>query len=329
MKTYPCVTVLMATYNGAHYIEEQLESILHQTYSPITLIISDDASEDKTLEIIQRYGQKDERISISHNEVRRGYVKNFENLLSENSGKYFAFADQDDIWELDKIAILMSAMLVEEQKLPKTAVLVHSDSRMINSNGKIILPSYAAFRGYKFKDQKDVATMISRCGVMGNTILFNDELKKRVLPFHPDVVHHDYWIAVINELFGTRVTLSQQLVSYRIHSKNTSKKIKLFEKEKFEYRVKGESTIRLPYYDNNRYEILKGVLSSYPLEKSDKKKLVIFLQYLRARGGWIKLYPKMVKEGFFKNSIHSHTKLIGKFLFASAQKSNSKLLKRV
>lgn len=308
----PVVTVLMATYNGESYIAEQIDSIISQDYPNIEIMISDDQSSDQTVSILRQYESRYKNIRVSVNETRIGYVKNFELLLQNASGHYFAFADQDDIWLPEKISVMMSAMLKREAEIPGKAVMVHTDSAMISDEGKILFPSYARYRSYFFSHQKDIPTMISKCGVMGNTILINVNLRKIVLPFHLDVVHHDYWITVINELLGSRVSIDKPLVHYRIHDTNTSGKLHLLKKKKAL-----KSMRLLPYHDNNRYEVLKGILTRFKILEEDKRQILLFLNYLRAQKGWIKHYPIMVKEGFFKSNLRSHSKMLGRLALAS------------
>ncbi len=93
----------MATYNGEKYVNEQIDSILSQTYQDFELIICDDCSKDRTREILQEYSQKDSRIKLLFNEKNLGFKKNFEKAISMCNGEYIAFCDQDDIWENYKL----------------------------------------------------------------------------------------------------------------------------------------------------------------------------------------------------------------------------------
>ena len=97
------VDVLLATYNGEQYLQEQIESILNQTYTDFRLLISDDGSKDKTIDIVEEYAKKDDRIIIFKQNENMGVVKNFEFLMKQVQSKYFMFSDQDDIWKKDKI----------------------------------------------------------------------------------------------------------------------------------------------------------------------------------------------------------------------------------
>ena len=81
------VDILLATYNGARFLKEQLDSILNQTYSDFRLIISDDKSTDKTKAIIEEYAKKDSRIEYYIQENNLGVIRNFEFLMKKVENK--------------------------------------------------------------------------------------------------------------------------------------------------------------------------------------------------------------------------------------------------
>ena len=97
------IDILLATYNGEKYLQEQIESILNQTYTDFRLLISDDASTDNTIKIIEEYAKKDKRILTFVQKENLGVIKNFEFLLNKVENEYFMFSDQDDIWMKEKI----------------------------------------------------------------------------------------------------------------------------------------------------------------------------------------------------------------------------------
>lgn len=155
----PVVYVLMATYNGSQYIEQQLDSILNQTYPNIRLIVSDDTSMDNTFEILEKYSKKYSNITLLRNKIRLGFVKNFELLINAVDGDYYALSDQDDIWKHDKIALSIEKIMIKEKTFPNKAIMLHSDLEIIDSNNEILYPSYFKYRGYHFKKTKDIATV--------------------------------------------------------------------------------------------------------------------------------------------------------------------------
>ena len=105
------ISVVLATYNGEKYIEEQINSILQQTYSPLEVIIVDDASTDNTVSILRQFETSHSCIKVFTSEVNAGYIKNFEKGMLLARGEYIALSDQDDIWEEEKLCRLMEEIL--------------------------------------------------------------------------------------------------------------------------------------------------------------------------------------------------------------------------
>ncbi len=110
------VSVVMATYNGAQYIEEQLDSILHQTLPPDEVVICDDRSKDNTVEVVEEYikrNQLEKSWYIVMNEHNMGYADNFDKVTRMATKDLIFFSDQDDIWEPDKIQVMTDIMKKE------------------------------------------------------------------------------------------------------------------------------------------------------------------------------------------------------------------------
>ena len=99
------VSIIMSTYNGTTYLEEQLDSIRLQTRQADEVVISDDCSKDQTVEAVKAYIQKYDlkNWSIYRNETNCGWEKNFMQGIEKTRGDLLFFADQDDIWEAEKL----------------------------------------------------------------------------------------------------------------------------------------------------------------------------------------------------------------------------------
>ena len=107
------ISVVMATYNGAKYIREQLDSIRNQSVPADEVIICDDCSTDNTVEVIGNYIKShrlDEKWKVYRNESNLGYANNFNKAAGLASGRFLMFSDQDDIWLKDKIKISLKIM---------------------------------------------------------------------------------------------------------------------------------------------------------------------------------------------------------------------------
>lgn len=128
----------MTTYNGAKYVEEQLNSLENQTFQNWDLYISDDGSSDQTLQILEKYMAQDDRIKkILHHSHHHGAFNNFYNVmryvksLPNENYQYFFYCDQDDIWVNEKMAIEIERLADEAQPS-----LCYSDLEFMTADGK-------------------------------------------------------------------------------------------------------------------------------------------------------------------------------------------------
>jgi len=106
----PLVSVLMTAYNRGNYIAEAIESVLASTYQNWELIITDDCSSDRTVEITKEYEKKDKRIKVYVNERNLGDYPNRNKAATFARGKYLKYLDSDDILYPHSISIMVEAM---------------------------------------------------------------------------------------------------------------------------------------------------------------------------------------------------------------------------
>ena len=147
------IDILLPTYNGEKYVEEQIDSILNQTYKNINLIISDDCSKDNTRNILKEYEKKDKRITLYLQEKNMGVVKNIEFLLKQVKSNYFMLADQDDVWLEEKISKSMETLKSQN------ADLVFGDLEVVDKDLKTIYPSFGDFMLLNRKIKKCIKDM--------------------------------------------------------------------------------------------------------------------------------------------------------------------------
>lgn len=297
------VSIAMTTYNGEKFLAQQLDSIVLQSYQNIEVVICDDGSTDNTLNIIQSYCNKYHFITLYQNSHKLGFVKNFEKAISLCKGGYIALSDQDDIWEKDKLKIQMDEMHKLEQNTSVLPIMIHSDLSMINEENQQTQISYFKFKHYKLKKDKDLGAILGPCGVMGNTILMNRHLKNKILPFPDELDVHDYWIALINELFGKRVTLVRPLVKYRIHSQNTSNstgKLKISFNKLIKQIVSFD--LPMPYMTTHRKFFLPKLLQNKVISDQDKIIIQVFLDYLNLNGSFCKIFCSLLKYDLIKRN---------------------------
>jgi glycosyltransferase involved in cell wall biosynthesis len=213
----PTVTILLCTFNGERFLAQQLASIERQTFKNWKLIASDDGSSDRTKSILQAFGK-----SFAPGKVRiidgprRGAAANFlflacgKNLASD----YYAFCDQDDVWEADKLA---RAIGVLEQAGLAVPALYGSRTSLIDETGKTtgfspLFPKTPTFRS---------ALVQSIAG--GNTMVFNQKARELLAFCGADVIipSHDWWLYQVTSACGGRVHYdAYPSVRYRQHAQN-------------------------------------------------------------------------------------------------------------
>ena len=209
------VSIAMCTYNGERYIKEQLESILNQTYSNLEIIISDDCSNDATIDIIKHYQKADSRIKLFINKQNLGFVKNFENVISLCNGEYIALADQDDIWKKNKIEKFILEI--------KDNILIYSDAILIDDKSRktdlqLIRPHNLLCKG------KCSKSLLLYNVVSGNTMMFHKNLVQYILPIHPNMNYHDSWIAFVATNYSTITYTDEPMTYYRRYSEQITHK---------------------------------------------------------------------------------------------------------
>jgi len=215
--TGPTVTILLCTLNGERFLAEQLASLERQTFKNWRLVASDDGSSDRTKSILQAFRGSFEpgRVRIVDG-PRRGAPENFlflacgKNLASE----YYAFCDQDDVWEADKLS---RAIDVLEQADPGVPALYGSRTSLIDENGRAtgfspLFPRTPTFRS---------ALVQSIAG--GNTMVFNQAARELLAFCGADVniPSHDWWLYQVTSACGGQVHYdTYPSVRYRQHAQN-------------------------------------------------------------------------------------------------------------
>ena len=198
----------MATYNGEKYIRQQLGSILGQIGESDEIIISDDSSSDRTVEIIKTFDDK--RIRLLENNRFKSPAYNFENALKKAVGDIIFLSDQDDIWLENKVKIMIGLLQQYE--------LVVSDCIIINENEDILQESFFKIRGSK----KGLLNNLIKNSYMGCCMAFNRRILDIALPFPDNLPMHDMWIGMIGELYGKTYLCDQKLIKYRRHEHSAS-----------------------------------------------------------------------------------------------------------
>lgn len=205
------ISVCMATYNGARFIENQLLSIVSNLNSCDEVIISDDGSTDDTLNIINEL-QKTTSVNIIvvKNEGEHGYTSNFENALKYAKGDYIFLSDQDDFWMVNKFPAMIMAL--KEQ----STVMAICNAKITDEVLKITSDNYFKERGV----HKGIIGNIYKFGYLGCCMAFRRSLLRKALPFPKkrEYCTHDNWLYLCAATQGRIRVIEEPLVLYRRHS---------------------------------------------------------------------------------------------------------------
>lgn len=227
------INVLLATYNGEKYLSQQLDSLLiNFKLIPdhvCQIIISDDASQDSTLMIINDYIAKNDCITLI-NKARKGGVKqNFEYLIKQVSPDvdYLFFCDQDDFWLPSKIKTFINAFLsIEEGNHP---VLIHSD--LVVTNEELLPQSASLFAMQKLKKRPGLHNLLVQNSVTGCASAINRPLLQLLKTCnYTHSIMHDWYIALLASIMGKVVYVPFPTMLYRQHGGNVigAKKFTLY-----------------------------------------------------------------------------------------------------
>ncbi len=213
---HPTVAVLMSTYNGEKYVDEQIRSILNQVGVSVTLYIRDDGSNDNTIRIIRKY-KSIANVHIIEEDNNLGAAVAFMHLLYIVDGyDYYAFADQDDIWLTNKLSEAVGRL----KKINGPGL--YGSNQIIYMNGR-----ECGFR-YKSKLELSLVSELFSNHISGCTMVMNKELadalkEERSRPYDSvlSLRMHDTWVMTSALLIGTVVYDHNSYIRYRIHDDNT------------------------------------------------------------------------------------------------------------
>ena len=233
MITDPKIAILLSTYNGTKYLEEQLDSILNQTYSNYVIVARDDGSYDDTIQLLNKYAKKftDKFHLLEQDLLNLGASDSFSYLIEyvlENKqslgleSAYMMFCDQDDIWSLEKIHKQVDEMLKVEKHQTETKlmpVLIHSNLRVVSEEKSLIAESFVHYQGLEIERNRFTNLVISNV-VTGCTVFINEALARKAVPVSKEAIMHDWWLSLVASAFGKLVFIDAPLVSYRQHDTN-------------------------------------------------------------------------------------------------------------
>lgn len=214
------VSILVPVYNGRKYLQDFLDSILSQTYRPLQVLIADDCSTDDSFFICQQWKKRidEERITVFcyKNEKNMGLSANISQLAAQAKGKFIFFADQDDVWEKNKIEKQVEYL----NKHPKCIICL-CDRSITDERLRIVRESNYRDMGYSISIMNFEEVIKHQSAYAANTMAIRNN-NYNIFNIPTEVVQHDTFVAVMASRYGTIDFLYESLVLYRIHENNLS-----------------------------------------------------------------------------------------------------------
>jgi glycosyltransferase involved in cell wall biosynthesis len=219
--SHTSVSVALCTYNGARFLQEQLESLASQTRLPDELIVCDDCSSDATPAILAEYAQTAPfPVRLQRNSRQLGPAQNFAGAIGGCAGDLIALCDQDDVWSPNKLQ-----RFVETFAESPDAIYAFSDASVIDDTGAESGMNLWQMVGLQdriahFTGSHQMAILLRHNLIPGATMVFRSEHRALILPI-PQHWMHDYWIALLGSTLGFGIPIAEPLLHYRRHSAQT------------------------------------------------------------------------------------------------------------
>jgi glycosyltransferase involved in cell wall biosynthesis len=272
------VLILMSSYNGEIYINEQIESILAQTGVNIKLLIRDDGSKDSTVEIINEYTKQYSCIELYQGGNLGPALSFFDLIVHAPDYDYYAFSDQDDVWEKDKIQQAIGK-ISSTQEIPSLYI---SRAKLFDAELNEIAYRYKKFKVKLFKEA------VLNNNATGCTMVFNYKLMEKLKIYVPRVnVMHDHWTYLLNlAIEGFTYADENSYIKYRQHSNNAIGGRKRYLKK---FISKINMLIRK---DKNKSKVAVEILNGFSdaIGSENLKTIVLLRDYCISLKNKIKLY---------------------------------------
>jgi glycosyltransferase involved in cell wall biosynthesis len=212
------ISVAMCTYNGARYIDEQLDGIATQVRLPDELVVCDDGSGDDTISRVSQFAAKAKfpvRIEINHEKL--GPARNFGKAIGLCQGTVIALSDQDDIWKPTKLERLSKALTENP-----SALYTFSDAEIVDEQGKPLGQKLWATVGLRknllhFRGTGQLELLLRYNMISGASMMLRSSFREVFLPI-PAGWMHDHWIVLLASIYGEGVPVDETLWGYRRHA---------------------------------------------------------------------------------------------------------------
>jgi glycosyltransferase involved in cell wall biosynthesis len=217
------IDILLATYDGAAYLPEQLDSLFAQTYQNWRIVARDDGSTDGTREILARYSaaHPGRMVIVAQDGRRLGASGSFAALLGLSEAPYVMFCDQDDVWLPDKVALTLAAMRdLERARGELTPLLVNTDLKVVDQRLAVLDESFWRFQRIHPQRLTRLSRVLMQNFATGCTVMINRPLMTLAGPVPAEAIMHDWWLALVATAFGKASPIRRATVLYRQHERN-------------------------------------------------------------------------------------------------------------
>ena len=239
------ISVALCTYNGERFLSEQLESFAEQTRLPDEIVIGDDGSNDRTVEIIENFAKAVSfPVRLKINEKNLGSTENFAQTIVRCRGNLIFLSDQDDVWLPEKI----ERIAAEFADSPKVG-LVFSDAEIVDANlaslnRKLSNLTFSPQISRAVEEKSFFEFLLLRNYVTGATMAFRAQFRDKFLPFPLDIPEmiHDAWIAFVLVANADFRFLDETLIKYRQHD---GQQLGIFAKNEFENLSREEHYVKV------------------------------------------------------------------------------------
>lgn len=208
------VTVMMATYNGGSFLKQQLQSLYCQTDVDIDIMVRDDGSTDDTIDILESEQSKGRLHYYSgpHCKPAFAFLDLMKHAFKSGNSDYYAFCDQDDVWDNDKLSIAVNAI----SHFPDRPAIYYCGQRLVDADLNFIKDHILC------KERNDHARFLLN-DAAGCTVVFNRILLEKVISYDPSyLLMHDTWCVKVCLATGGILHVDPEPhMSYRQHGKNS------------------------------------------------------------------------------------------------------------
>jgi glycosyltransferase involved in cell wall biosynthesis len=216
--------VILAVFNGQTYLPEMLDSLLSQTTRDFNVLVRDDGSRDKSLEILESYKARFHgRLSVITGEPSGSATANFGILMRETKADYALLADQDDVWKPEKVELTLRSLKEAEAKYGRsTPIYFATDIAVVNKDLELISASYWKWKRLRPSMMSNLSQSLICVPIQGMASGLNRALLDLANPVAEKAISHDWWAQLIAAAMGKVICDPTVTALYRVHGGNAS-----------------------------------------------------------------------------------------------------------